>query len=100
MEFISSFWHLAKLIFASTMLFLQQINVVLLGAATKELIESFFGLFSSGDLVYSLEEKQRRLLNFILYLLHQAKHSPSLTVQSRVETALLSEAVAGRAICA
>ena len=37
-------------------LFLQQINIVLLGAATEELIESFLGLFFSEDLVYYLEE--------------------------------------------
>ena len=32
-------------------------NIVLLGAATEELIESFFGLLFSGDLVYYLEEQ-------------------------------------------
>ena len=74
-------------------------NVVLLGAATKELIESFFGLVSSGGLSYSSEEQQRRLPGFISDLWHQAKHSPSLTAQSRAETVLFSEAVAGRAIC-
>ena len=60
-------------------------NVVLLGAATEELIESFFGLFFGGDLVYSLEDHQRRLLGNILDLWHLANHSPSLTAQSRAD---------------
>ena len=57
LDFISSFWYLAKLISTATSLFLQQINVVLLGASTKEHIESLFGLFSSGGLSYSLEDQ-------------------------------------------
>ena len=73
---------------------------MLLGAATEELIESFFGLFFSGDLVYYLEEQRRRLRGIISDIFHQDKHSPSLIVQSRAETALFSEAVAGRATCA
>ena len=59
LSFISSFWHLAKLLSTATMLFLQQINIVLLGAATEEIIEPSFGLFIRGDLAYSLEEQLR-----------------------------------------
>ena len=40
-------------------------KVVLLDATTEELTESFFGLFFGGDLVYSLEEQQRRLPGII-----------------------------------
>ena len=65
LSFISSFWHLAKLNPSATMLLCWAENIELLGAATEELIESFFGLFFSGDLVFSLVEQQRRLSGFI-----------------------------------
>ena len=58
-SFISSFQHLENLLSVATMLFLQYINIVLLGAAIEELIEPSFGLFFMGDLVYSLEEQLR-----------------------------------------
>ena len=53
---ISSLWNLAKATSFSTAFSYWAENVVLLGAAIEELIESFFGLFFSGELVFSLEE--------------------------------------------
>ena len=50
---ISSFWNLAKATSFSAAFSYWAENVVLLGAAIEELIESFFGLFFSGDLVDS-----------------------------------------------
>ena len=40
-------------------------DVVLLGAAKEELMESFLACYFSGGVIYSLEELQRRLSSFI-----------------------------------
>ena len=70
--------------------------VILQGAAKEDLVESFLGLFFSGELVYPLEDQKEGISGMFSYIWHQAKHLPSLTAQFPSRSALFSEATTGK----